>query len=46
MLGPHPFGGLGKSPTPLMLDPTALPSFQRDPTLEEEEEANLRWYTV
>ncbi len=40
MLAPHPpFGGFGKSPTPLMFDPTALPSFQREPPpllLEEE----------
>ncbi len=42
MLAPHPpLGGLGKSPTPLMLDPTALPSFQRAPPPEEGDEANL-----
>lgn len=28
MLGPHPpLGGLGRSPTPLIFFPTALPSF-------------------
>lgn len=46
MLGPHPPFGLGRSPTPLIFVPTAFPSFQRELPPEEEDDANLLWYTV
>ena len=44
MLGPHPPFGFGKSPTPLIFVPTALPFFQRDPVSpEDEEDENRLW---